>query len=105
MKSAAGVDYDRLATATYTLPTGVTQATVYDKYGHASLLRVGQRMPINTLNWDGTPLKGLPTTAIQLTHGAYRVQLRGGTTFTNPADPRIPTVGGDPVIIVESTTH
>jgi len=29
------------------------------------------------------------------------VRLRGGQTYSNPADPRIPTVGGDPVIVVE----
>ncbi len=38
---------------------------------------------------------------IQLAHGRYTVRLRGGATYSNPADPRIPTVGGDPVIVVE----
>jgi len=34
----------------------------------------------------------------------YRFDLPGGRDYTNPYDPRIPTVGGDPVILVEPTS-
>jgi hypothetical protein len=34
-------------------------------------------------------------------NGVYVLSLPGGYDFTNPFDPRIPTVGGDPAIVVE----
>ena len=61
--------------ATYTLPAHATAATRYDKFGAAT--------PV-------TPQAGV-----------YRFDLPGGRDYTNPYDPRIPTVGGDPVILVE----
>jgi hypothetical protein len=59
----------------YTLPAQATQATLYDKFGNASTI---------------TPR-----------NGAYVLSLPGGHDFTNPFDPRLPTVGGDPAIVVE----
>ncbi len=105
LRDAQGVRYDRAATATYTLAATAHEATIYDKYGNATTLREGQTRAINThdTNPDGTPVAGLARTTISLTHGVYTVQLRGGRTYSNPADPRIPTVGGDPVVIVEKT--
>jgi len=107
VRDGQGVRYDRAATATYTLAAQAAEATIYDKYGHATTLREGQTKVINTHDTtpDGTPLRGLPPTTISLAHGVYTVQLRGGHTYSNPDDPRIPTVGGDPVIIVESTAR
>ncbi len=104
----AGVSYDRHATATYhfTAAPGVRAATVYDKYGHATTVRAGDApVEIDRLDYDGKPLSYVtPATrmTIQLVNGTYTVTLRGGTTYSNPADPRIPTVGGDPVIVVEN---
>lgn len=63
--------------ATYTLPARAAQATRYDKFGHA--------------------------TTVMPSGGAYRFDLPGGHDYTNPYDQRIPTVGGDPVILVERT--
>jgi len=105
LRDAQGVRYDRAATATYTLAAHATQATVYDKYGNAVTLTEGETKAINTHDVDpsGRPVPGLAPTTISLRHGVYTVQLRGGRTYSNPADPRIPTVGGDPVIIVEKT--
>ncbi len=105
LRDAQGVRYDRNATATYTLAARATQATIYDKYGNALTLKEGQTKAINTHDTtpNGTPVAGLARTTISLRHGVYTVQLRGGRTYSNPADPRIPTVGGDPVIIVEPT--
>jgi len=105
LRDAQGVRYDRAATATYTLAAHATQATVYDKYGNAVTLTEGETKAINTHDVDpsGHPVPGLAPTTISFKNGAYTVQLRGGRTYSNPADPRIPTVGGDPVIIIEST--
>ncbi len=64
--------------ATYTLPAHAVRATRYDKFGAAT--------PV-------TPQGGV-----------YRFDLPGGRDYTNPYDPRIPTVGGDPVILVEPTS-
>jgi hypothetical protein len=63
------------ARARYKLPAHAAQATLYDKFGNAR--------------------------TIQPRGGAYVLSLRGGRDFTNPFDPRIPTVGGDPAIVVE----
>jgi len=105
LTDAQGVHYDRAATATYTVAAQARAATVYDKYGNAVTLKDGETIAINTHDTTpaGTPVDGLAPTTISLTHGVYTVQLRGGRTYSNPADPRIPTVGGDPVIIVEKT--
>ncbi len=106
----AGVSYDINATATYTFKAtaGVTTATVYDKYGHATVIHDGEQpVEIDTLDWNGQPLSYVTKATemtIQLSNGAYTVTLRGGHTYSNPADPRIPTVGGDPVIVVEPMT-
>jgi len=103
----AGVSYDAYGSATYTFKAaaGVTTATVYDKYGHATRIHDGDKpVEIDNLNWNGQPLSYVTKATemtIQLSHGAYTVTLRGGTTYSNPADPRIPTVGGDPVVVVE----
>jgi len=103
----AGVSYDVHATATYTFKAapGVGTATVYDKYGHATTIRAGDKpVEVDRLDYDGRPLPHVtPATrmTIQLRGGRYTVRLRGGTTYSNPADPRIPTVGGDPVVVVE----
>jgi len=64
--------------ATYTLPAHAAGATRYDKFGAAT--------PV-------TPQGGV-----------YRFDLPGGRDYTNPYDPRIPTVGGDPVILVEQAS-
>ncbi len=64
--------------ATYTLPAHAAGATRYDKFGAAT--------PV-------TPQGGV-----------YRFDLPGGRDYTNPYDPRIPTGGGDPVILVEPTS-
>lgn len=61
----------------YRLAAHATSATLYDKFGDATTL---------------TPKDG-----------AYTLTLPGGHDFTNPYDHRIPTVGGDPAIVVEST--
>ena len=63
--------------ATYRLPAHAAQATLYDRFGNARTI-----MPSG---------------------GAYVLPLRGGHDFTNPYDPRVPTVGGDPAIVVEAT--
>jgi hypothetical protein len=63
------------ASASYKLPAQTTQATLYDKFGNAS--------------------------TITARNGVYVFSLPGGQDFTNPFDPRIPTVGGDPAIVVE----
>jgi hypothetical protein len=63
--------------ATYRLPAHAAQATLYDKFG--------------------TPR------TIKPRGGAYVLPLPGGHDFTNPHDPRMPTVGGDPAIVVEAT--
>jgi hypothetical protein len=63
--------------ATYRLPARAAQATLYDKFGKARMI---------------TP-RG----------GAYVLPLPGGHDFTNPFDQRMPTVGGDPAIVVEAT--
>jgi hypothetical protein len=65
------------ARARYKLPAHAAQATLYDKFGNARTIKP----------------RG----------GAYVLSLRGGHDFTNPFDPRIPTVGGDPAIVVEAT--
>ncbi len=99
--------YDRAATATYKQKAYTTGAvTVFDKFGHKTTLIPGQTATINTHDMDpnGTHVAGLATTTITFgTDGYYYVQLRGGRTYTNPDDPRIPTVGGDPVIVEEQT--
>ncbi len=66
------------ATVRYKLQAHASQATLFDKYGHSTTL---------------TP-----------SNGAYTLTLPGGTDFTNPYDPRIPTVGGDPAIVVETVS-
>ncbi|HKO23999.1 MAG TPA: hypothetical protein VJY65_04585 [Chloroflexota bacterium] len=63
------------ARARYKLPAHATRATLYDKFGNAR--RITRRS------------------------GVYVLSLPGGHDFTNPFDPRIPTVGGDPAIVVE----
>jgi len=63
--------------ATYTLPAHAAGATRYDKFGAATTV--------------------VPQGSV------YRFDLPGGRDYTNPYDPRIPTVGGDPVILVEPT--
>jgi len=107
----AGVSYDVNATATYTFKaasSSVTTATVYDKYGHATVIHAGLKpVEIDTLDWNGQPLSYITKATrmtIQLAEGKYTVTLRGGQTYSNPDDPRIPTVGGDPVIVVEPTS-
>ncbi len=65
------------SSATYKLPAHATSATLYDKYGNARTIKPSS--------------------------GAYMFDLPGGHDFTNPYDHRIPTVGGDPAIVVEST--
>jgi hypothetical protein len=60
------------------LPAHAAQATLYDKFGNARTI-----MP-----------RG----------GAYVLPLPGGHDFTNPYDQRMPTVGGDPAIVVETTS-
>ena len=106
----AGVSYDVYGSATYTFraaSSSIKTATVYDKYGHATVIHAGDKpVEVDKLNWDGTPLSYVTKatrTTIQLSNGVYTVTLRGGTTYSNPADPRIPTVGGDPVVVVEQT--
>jgi hypothetical protein len=59
----------------YKLPAHAVQASLYDKFGNAITI---------------TPRNGV-----------YVLSLPGGHDFTNPFDPRIPTVGGDPAIVVE----
>jgi hypothetical protein len=103
LRDPQGVSNDRFATATYHLPAHATRATIYDKFGHAVTLHAGQTITINNRDeHDAVKPEAHPTT-ISLRHGVYTVQLRGGITYSNPSGPRIPTVGGDPVIIVEST--
>jgi hypothetical protein len=63
------------ARARYKLPARARQAILYDKFGNARRI---------------TPRNGV-----------YVLSLPGGHDFTNPFDPRIPTVGGDPAIVVE----
>ena len=63
--------------ATYRLPAHAAQATLYDKFGNPRTIRP----------------RG----------GAYVLPLPGGHDFTNPYDQRMPTVGGDPAIVVETT--
>ena len=63
------------ADTTYTLPAHASHATRYDKFGNAR--------PV-------TP-----------SGGVYTFALPGGRDFTNIYDSRIPTVGGDPIILVE----
>jgi hypothetical protein len=63
--------------ATYRLPAHAAQATLYDKFGTARTIRPSG--------------------------GAYVLPLPGGHDFTNPYDQRMPTVGGDPAIVVETT--
>ena len=65
------------AAASYKLPAHANDATVYDKYGAAH--------------------------TITATGGAYDFTLPGGHDFTNPYDNRMPTVGGDPAIVVEAS--
>jgi hypothetical protein len=101
MRDRQGVSYDRYATATYRLPAYAARATVYDKYGNAVTLREGQTVEINNRGYDGSLRPVAQRTTISERHGVYVVQLRGGETYSDPDDPRIPTVGGDPVIIVE----
>ena len=98
--------YDRNATATYKQKAYTTGAvTVYDKFGNKTTLEPGQTKTINTHDVapTGAPVAGLATTTISFKDGYYYVELRGGRTYTNPDDPRIPTVGGDPVVIAEQT--
>jgi len=105
------VSYDASGSATYSFKAaaGVKTATVYDKYGHATVIHAGAKpVEVDNLNWDGAPLPYVTKatkTMIQLSNGAYTVTLRGGTTYSNPADPRIPTVGGDPIVVVEQMGH
>ena len=66
------------ATVVYKLPAQATRATLFDKYGRS--------------------------TTITPAHGVYTLTLPGGRDFTNRYDPRIPTVGGDPAIVVEATS-
>jgi hypothetical protein len=103
LRDPQGVSYDRYATATYHLPAHATTATIYDKFGNALTLHAGQTLTINNRDEHGAMVAETHPTTISLSHGVYTVQLRGGITYSNPSDPRIPTVGGDPVIIVEST--
>jgi hypothetical protein len=63
--------------ATYSLAAHTATATLYDKFGTPHTLTAH--------------------------NGGYQLALAGGTDFTNPFDPRIPTVGGDPAIVVEAT--
>ena len=101
---AAGVHYDVDGGARYQFKAHAQEADVYDKYGHMVTLRAGETKVVGSLNWDGTALPyvtAATTTRVTLANGYYTVQLRGGATYSNPDDPRIPTSGGDPVIIVE----
>jgi hypothetical protein len=65
------------AGARYRLRAHAAQATLYNKFGNA-----------RTIKPHG---------------GAYVLSLRGGHDFTDPYDHRVPTVGGDPAIVVEAT--
>jgi hypothetical protein len=104
LRDPEGVSYDRFATATYRLPAHATSATIYDKFGNAVTLQEGQTIVINNRDETGAEKPETHPTTISLSHGVYTVQLRGGITYSNRFDPRIPTVGGDPVIIVEPTS-
>jgi len=103
-EKVGGVSYDRYATATYRLTATAGSATVYDKFGNAVTVREEQRVAINNHNADGSVRAQEHPTTIALTHGVYTVQLRGGATYSNAADLRIPTEGGDPVVILEQRT-
>jgi hypothetical protein len=103
LRDPQGISYDRFATATYHLPAHATMATIYDKFGNSATLHEGQTITINNRDENGAVKPETHPTTISLSHGVYTVQLRGGITYSNAADPRIPTVGGDPVIVVEST--
>ena len=65
------------AASRYRLPARAAHATLYDKFGNARTIKP----------------RG----------GAYVLSLPGGHDFTNPYDHRVPTVGGDPAIVVEAT--
>ncbi len=97
------IGYDKAGTATYALRARAAEATVYDKFGNATVLRPGDTKTINDRDMapDGSPARGRARTTISFKAGYYYVQLRGGRSYTNPFDRRIPTVGGDPVVIVE----
>lgn len=101
--SPPSIAYDKDGTATYALRAGARHATVYDKFGHATMIWPGSTTVINNQDMapDGLPARGLARTTITFRDGYYYVQLRGGRSYTNPFDRRIPTVGGDPVVIVE----
>jgi hypothetical protein len=103
LRDPEGVSYDGAATATYNLPAHATTATIYDKFGNAATLHDGQTITINNHDENGAVLPEAHQTTISLSHGIYTVQLQGGVTYSNPSDPRLPTVGGDPVIIDEAT--
>lgn len=64
------------ALVVYKLIAHAQQATHYDKYGVARTIRPHG--------------------------GVYTLALPGGHDFTNPYDHRVPTVGGDPAIVVEA---
>lgn len=76
-RDSRGAVYDSTGAATYTLTAHAARAILYDKLGNA--------------------------TTITPRDGAYVLHLAGGNDFTNPYDPRVPTVGGDPAIVVESS--
>ena len=63
--------------ASLRLRAHAARATLYDKFGNARTIRP----------------RG----------GAYVLSLPGGHDYTNPYDHRMPTVGGDPAIVVEAT--
>src|SRR5205085_1735129 len=67
------------ADATYRLPAHAASATLYDKFGRRRTI---------------TPRGSV-----------YVLSLPGGHDFTNPYDHRLPTVGGDPSIVVETTAR
>ena len=101
LRDLHGVSYDRNATATYALSAHAATAIIYDKFGYSMRIHEGQTVEVNNHDAGGTIRREAHPTTVSLSHGVYQVQLRGGLTYSNPADPRIPTVGGDPVIIVE----
>jgi len=101
LRDPNGVSYDRNATATYSLSAHAVTAIIYDKFGNSVTIHEDQTVEVNNHDAAGIVRREAHPTTVSLSHGVYKVQLRGGITYSNPADPRIPTVGGDPVIIVE----
>jgi len=95
--------YDSSGTATYHFKATGTNPVVYDKFGHATTITGSAPVEINNRDENGNVRAVAGHTFISLSGGVYTVQLRGGTTYTNPDDPRIPIESGDPVIVLEQT--